>query len=116
MFNTLLKDAVATLDVLIASNNEVKLVNTRTVHFARLKSSFCFKRINKLDRDYSYWEIYQCLPPDIPRDIDFMPTILKPLPTMAGGCPRCECVWVKMVWHWADLVSYIPNMILCEQQ
>ena len=54
MFNTLLKDAVATVDVLIASNNEVKLVNTRTVHFARLKSSFCFKRINKLDRDYSY--------------------------------------------------------------
>ena len=53
----LLKDAVATVDVLIASNNEVKLVNTRTVHFAWLKSLFCFKRINKLDRNYSYWEI-----------------------------------------------------------
>ena len=57
LLNTLLKDAVATVDVLIASNNEVKLVNTRTVHFAWLKSLFCFKRINKLDRNYSYWEI-----------------------------------------------------------
>ena len=58
-----LKDAVATVDVLIASNNEVKLVDTRTVHFARLKSLLRFKRINKLDHDYSYWEILSMFAP-----------------------------------------------------
>ena len=51
-------DAVATVDVLTGSNDDVKLVETRTVHFARLKISTCFERINKLDRD-----IYLPLPP-----------------------------------------------------
>ena len=51
-------DAVATVDVLTGSNNDVKLVETRTVHFARLKMPSCFERINKLDRD-----IYLPLPP-----------------------------------------------------
>ena len=32
-------DAVATVDALSGSNNEVKLVEIRTIHFARLKSS-----------------------------------------------------------------------------
>ena len=44
-------DAAATVDVLSGSNNEVKLVEIRTIHFARLKS--LFKKINKLDRNYS---------------------------------------------------------------
>ena len=43
-------DEVVTLNVLTASNNEVKLVKTRTVHFASLKLPFHFKRINTLDR------------------------------------------------------------------
>ena len=30
---------------------------TRTVHFARLKSSFCFRKINKFDRDF-FWQVF----------------------------------------------------------
>ena len=45
-------DAVAAVDVLTAGNNDVKLVETRTVQIARLESSSRFDRINKLDRDY----------------------------------------------------------------
>ena len=45
-------DVLATVDVLIARNNDVKLTETRTVHFARLKSSFRFGKINKSDRDF----------------------------------------------------------------
>ena len=45
-----------------ASNNDVKLVEARTVHFAWLldgKSSSRFERINKLDRAYSYsWQCF----------------------------------------------------------
>ena len=49
-------DAIATVDVLTATNTDVKLVDTRTVQFARLKSSSCFERINKLNGHYSYWQ------------------------------------------------------------
>ena len=31
-----------------------QLAETRTVHFARLKSSFCFRKINKFDRDFFF--------------------------------------------------------------
>lgn len=40
-------DPPATVDVLRASNNDVNLVKTRTVHFARPKASSRFERINK---------------------------------------------------------------------
>ena len=47
--------AIPTVDVLTASNNEVKLVESQTVYFARLKSSSRFEKINpKLDCDYPY--------------------------------------------------------------
>ena len=45
-------DAVATVDILRASDSDVKLVETRTVQIARLESSSRFDKINKLDRDY----------------------------------------------------------------
>ena len=48
--------SIATVDVLTATNTDVKLVDTRTVQFARLKSSSCFERINKLNGHYSYWQ------------------------------------------------------------
>ena len=51
-------DVLATVDVLTARNNDVKLAETRTVHFARLKSSFCFGKINKFDRDFFFWQIF----------------------------------------------------------
>ena len=48
-------DAIPTVDVLTASNNEVKLVESGTVHFARLKSLSRFEKINPtLDCDYSH--------------------------------------------------------------
>ena len=51
-------DAVATVDILRASDSDVKLVETRTVHFSRLKSLFRFEQMNKLDRYNSYWQIF----------------------------------------------------------
>ena len=51
-------EAVATVNVLTASNNDVKLAETRTTHFARLKSCSCFERMNKIDCDYSYRQIF----------------------------------------------------------
>ena len=49
-------DAVETVDALTAIKDGVKTSKSeiRTVHFARVKSSYRFDRINKLDRDYSY--------------------------------------------------------------
>ena len=49
-------DVVETVDVLIAIKDGVKTskFEIRTVHFARVKSSYLFDGINKLDRDYSY--------------------------------------------------------------
>ena len=43
--------------VLIANNDDVNLVETRTVHFRTIKSNFRFYRIYKLDGDHSYWQI-----------------------------------------------------------
>ena len=62
-------DAVVTVDVLTASNNDVNFVETQTVHFpwpwTWAWTSFRFERINKVDRDFFiFW-----LPPEIPRDI-----------------------------------------------
>ena len=63
--------AVATVRVLTASNNDMKLVETRTVHSARIKLSFSFEGINKLRTRVS--NFVTCLPPEIPRDIAFIP-------------------------------------------
>ena len=63
--------AVLTVRVLTARNNDMKLVETRTVHFARIKSSFSFEGINKLGTRVS--NFVTCLPPEIPRDIAFIP-------------------------------------------
>ena len=45
--------AVASVDVFTVSNTDVKLSETRTVRFSRLKSPSRFERTNKLDHDYS---------------------------------------------------------------
>ena len=56
-------DSAATVDVLTASNNDVNFVKTQTVQsrppFHAL-ANFIF-----------------CLPPELPRDIAFIPSILK---------------------------------------
>ena len=62
--------AVLTVGVLTASNNDMKLVETRTVHFARIKLSFGFEGINE---PLVLANFVTCLPPEIPRDIAFIP-------------------------------------------
>ena len=51
------------VDVLTASNTDVKPPETRTGHFATLISSSRFDKIHKLDRDYSYWQILSLVCP-----------------------------------------------------
>ena len=65
--------AVASVGVLTASNTDVKLSETRTVRFSRLKSSSRFERTKKLDHDYSSL----VCPPEKSRDIAFIPPMLK---------------------------------------
>ena len=66
--------AVVTAGVLTASKNDVQPVETRTVHLARLKSSFRFEGRNKL---LVLANFITCLPPEIPRDIAFIPSVIK---------------------------------------
>ena len=64
--------AVATVDVLMANSNNVNLAKTRYAHL------HISDRINKLDRDYSYWQILSLdWPLKIPRNIAFNPLILQ---------------------------------------
>ena len=73
-------NAVATVDVPTASNNDVSFVETQTVTFCMtIKSSFRFERINKVDRDrfLALANFIFCLPLEIPRDFAFIPSILK---------------------------------------
>ena len=57
-------DAVGAVDAITASNNDEKLVETRTVYFAKLNSLSRFERINKLDRDDLYCTLsLVCTPP-----------------------------------------------------
>ena len=64
-------DAVATVDVLTANNNDVNLVETRN---ETIKSSSCVDSINKFDRHFLRWQLF--LPPEGPRDIAFFPSVL----------------------------------------
>ena len=57
------------------SNDDVKLVEARTVHFSGLKLSSPFEKINKRPRLLVLAYFITCLPP--PHDITFTPSILK---------------------------------------
>ena len=70
-----LMDAVTTVDVLTTRNNDVKLIETLLLHDQ--KSSSCFERINKLDRDTSRVGKFYHAFPKMSRDIIFIPSILK---------------------------------------
>ena len=73
-------DTAATVHVLTASDNDVKTCRSSNCTFsARLKLWSRSERINKLDCDYSYWQMFSwvCSAPEIPRDIAFIPSILK---------------------------------------
>ena len=56
-FATCKKRSSDRIYVLTATNNDVNLVETRTVHFMTINSPFRFYRIYKLDGDHSYWQI-----------------------------------------------------------
>ena len=62
--------AVAAVGVLTASNNDIKLVETRNVHFAQIKSLIRFEGINKLI-------VLANQITKMPRDIAFIPWIIK---------------------------------------
>ena len=68
-------DALTTVDVLTTRNNDVRLIETLLLHDQ--KSSSCFERINKLDRDTSRVGKFYHAFPKMSRDIIFIPSILK---------------------------------------
>ena len=68
-------DAVTTVDVLTTRNNDVRLIETLLLHDQ--KSSSCFERINKLDRDTSCVGKFYHAFPKMSRDIIFIPSIFK---------------------------------------
>ena len=68
-------DAVTTVDILTTRNNDVRLIETLLLHDQ--KSSSCFERINKLDRDISRVGKFYHAFPKMSRDIIFIPSILK---------------------------------------
>ena len=62
------------VDVLTASNTDVKLPETRTGHFARLISSSSFdKNTQTRPQLLVLANFITCLPPGIPRGIGFIP-------------------------------------------
>ena len=80
---------MATVDVRSTCNNDLKLVKTRTVQ--TIKSSSRFDRINKFDRDYSYWQIlFIVCPPEKPRDIANGPSILRRM-------QRWRVSWIRSI-------------------
>ena len=68
-------DTVTTVDILTTRNNDVRLIETLLLHDQ--KSSSCFERINRLDRDTSRVGKFYHAFPKMSRDIIFIPSILK---------------------------------------
>ena len=79
-----LKLLVATVNVVAASNYDVELAETRTIHFARLKSCSCFEIMNKIDCDYPYWQILALIYPLKYHGILFYPINPRVRVMMAG--------------------------------
>ena len=70
--------AVTTVDVLTACNNDVNFVEAQTVHFAcLLNRRFVLRDKQSRPRFLALANFIFCLPPEIPRDIAFIPSILK---------------------------------------
>ena len=67
------------------SNKDVQLVETRTLHFAPLLNRSRFE-INEQTRKILLVlaNFVTCLPPEIPRDIVFVPSVLKGVHTDSG--------------------------------
>ena len=59
LFIVTLQYSEATVNVLMANSNDVNLANT----LDNFEIVVSFDRINKLDRDYSYWQILSLVCP-----------------------------------------------------
>ena len=59
LFIVTLQYSEATVNVLMANSNDVNLANT----LDNFEIVVSFNRINKLDRDYSYWQILSLVCP-----------------------------------------------------
>ena len=69
-----LQYAVATVNVPMSNSNDVNLANT----LDNYEIVVSFDRINKLDCDFSYWQILSLVCPlKKPRDIAFIQSILE---------------------------------------
>ena len=74
-------EEVATVDVLTANNNDVSLVKTRTVQFARLLNRRLLVLFEQTHSTAIYLHVLvhyiSCSSPEIPRDIALIPSLLK---------------------------------------
>ena len=86
-------DTVATVDVLTASNNDVSFVETQTVHSAwPLNRRFVLSWKNRQSRPrFPALAPFAC-PPEIHRDIAFIPSILKRVKKMVDIVNEVYCV------------------------
>ena len=64
-----------------------------------------FERINRLDGDCTYWNIYHLLPPELSRDISLIPSIAKARAKMAGIMNKrfLRKVFISMAFHLTSL-------------
>ena len=69
--------AVVTVNDLMANSNDVNLAKIRYVHFSLLRN--CRRKEEKETRPrlLVLANIITCLPPEMPRDIAFIPSILE---------------------------------------
>ena len=102
-------DAVAAVDAITASNNDEKLVETRTVYFAKLNSSSRFERINKLDRDDLYCQILSlvCTPPPPPVTTE-LPCDIVFIPSMRKRVQRWRLSWIRFIHRKFFKVIVVP--------
>ena len=76
---------MAIVDALTASNNDGNFVQTQTVHFASvLNRRFVFREQTKSTAICRIGKFYLLFAPEMPRDIAFIPSILKRAAKMAG--------------------------------
>ena len=104
-------NAVGTVDVLTASNDDVKLVETWTVYFANVKLPYRFEKINKLDRNYSYWDILSLVCPLKYRvTFFFIPSILERVQRWRVSWIRSitSCYWLSFIYFpYSSCLSFI---------
>ena len=86
------------------ASNDVKLVETWTVYFANVNLPYRFEKIYKQTRPrlLVLRHFITCLPPEIPRDISFIPSILERM-------QRWRVSWIRSITscYWRSFI-YFP--------